>query len=61
MDLANCPATLREKYLIPDNEQLIILKTDIYRIGENTNQIAYAFFSKNGTRLSLGYCSNEQF
>lgn len=61
LDLANCPAILREKYLIPDNEQLIILKTDIYRIGENTNQIAYAFFSKNGTRLSLGYCSNEQF
>ena len=61
MDLANCPATLREKYSIPDNEQLIFLKTDIYRIGENTNQIAYAFFSKNGTRLSLGYCSNEQF
>ena len=61
LNLANCPQTLRDKYLIPSSEALIILKTDIYREGQNTNQIAYAFFNRNGTPLNLQYCSNEKF
>ena len=61
LNLANCPQTLRDKYLIPYSEALIILKTDIIREGQNTNQIAYAFFNKKGTPLNLQYCSNEKF
>lgn len=61
LNLANCPQRLREKYGIPETEPFIIIKTDIYRSQENTNQIAYAFFNKQGTRLNLDYCSKETF
>lgn len=59
LNLANCPNTLRLKYIIPNTESLIILKADISFTNRTTNQLAYAFYMNNGTKLNLSYCSEE--
>ena len=59
LDLANCPQRLKEKYKIPDDKPLVILKMDVPRDGQ-TNQLAYAFYHYlTGERLNLDVCKEE--
>ena len=59
LDLANCPSKLRDKYSIPADKPLIVLKMDIPRDGQ-TNQLAYAFYHYlTGARLDLSICAEE--
>ena len=60
LDLAGCPEKLRDKYSIPDDIPLTVLKMSIARKGQ-TDQLSYAFYnSQTGERLDLSICAGEK-
>ena len=51
---------LKEKYSIPENEVLNILKVDIKRKETNSLQVEYEVYSENFEKLDLYYCKDEK-
>ena len=57
IDFGECINVLKEKNHIQEDENLIILKIDIYREDSVTNQVEYSVMTKNGKKLDLSVCS----
>ena len=55
----DCVASLKKYYNIPDEENLIIAKFDLFRPKKLHNQVEYHIFTKNGIRLQLKVCEND--
>ena len=55
-NLDECIKKIRKKENIPDDEELIIAKYDLYDNGHTTNQIRYKVYTKKGIELSLEVC-----
>ena len=55
-NLDECLKKIRKKENIPDDEELIIAKYDLYDNGHTTNQIRYKVYTKKGIELSLEVC-----
>ena len=60
IDFGECIDILKEKYNIPESENLIIIKIDIIRNDSVTNQVEYSILKQDGTKLNLSYCSNVE-
>ena len=60
IDFGECIDILKEKYNIPENENLIIIKIDIIRNDSVTNQVEYSILKQDGTKLDLNYCSGVE-
>ena len=58
IDFDECIEILKEKYNIPESENLIIIKLDILRNDSVTNQVEYTILNHDGTTLDLNYCSD---
>lgn len=57
IDLGSCEDILKKQYSIPDEEPLIIVKIELERENEKTNQLEYAVYSLSGEKLNLEYCN----
>ena len=55
-NLDKCLKKIREKENIPDDEELIIAKYDLYDNSHTTNQIRYKVYNRKGIELSLEVC-----
>ena len=62
VDFTLCEQILRKIYNISTDEILTILKIEIDKKNEKalTNQIEYAIYNENKTKLNLSYCKNVQ-
>ena len=60
VNLMNCENILKEKYNIPNNEVLNIIKVDIKRKDTNSLQVEYEIYSEDFKLLDLDYCKNEK-
>ena len=62
IDLGDCEKKLKEKYNISENNNLYILKLDIYIDGYKNPKVEYEvyypFNENNMTKLDLSYCEN---
>ena len=56
--LEDCESLLKEKYLLNENEKLILLKLEYHITNSKIPIIEYQLFTKNGTKMSLDYCDN---
>ena len=59
IDLKNCEKTLKEKYNIPSEEVLIIIKVDLLRQYTKSIQVEYEIYSESLNKLDLNYCIND--
>ena len=59
IDLKNCEKTLKEKYNIPSEEVLIIIKVDLLRQDTKSIQVEYEIYSESLNKLDLNYCIND--
>ena len=57
IDLGSCEDILKKQYSILDEEPLIIVKIELERKNEKTNQLEYAVYSLSGEKLNLEYCN----
>ena len=62
IDFQNCEKILRDKYSIPDNKMLFMVKIDVIQEGMKIPKIEYNIYCQlNGSKmvkLDLSYCSN---
>ena len=58
IDFTKLEPLIRQKYSIPDNEDLIIAKYDIIKENSLTNDVEYKIFREDGTELTLDGCEN---
>ena len=54
-----CVASLKKYYKIPEEENLIIAKFDLFRPNNINNQVEYHIYTKNGIRLQLNVCEKD--
>ena len=59
IDLGNCSNKLKSQNVIKDTEELVILKIENKIEGINIPIIQYEIYSKNGTKLNLDICKNN--
>ena len=59
IDLGNCPNKLKSQNVINDTEELVIIKIEDKIEGINIPIIQYEIYSKNGTKLNLDICKNN--
>ena len=57
LDLSACETLLRAENNISDTESLIVLTMELNRSSSRTNQVEYAIYTKDGTKLDLTICS----
>ena len=57
IDFGECINILKNKNNIPTDENLIIIKIDIYREDSVTNQVEYLILTQDGIKLDLSVCS----
>jgi hypothetical protein len=60
IDLSECEKKIRKKYLMNDNEDLIILKIEIIREDNAINQIEYGIYNNKFEKINLKICSNAK-
>ena len=59
IDIGDCEYKLREKYNIPENEDLVIFKIDVYKEGYNMPVVEYEIYRyKTGEKLDLEACKD---
>lgn len=56
--LGECETILKRQYNLPLTSDLIIMKLDIFREDQSTNQIEYNVYSQSGQLLDLSYCKD---
>ena len=56
IDLSECENIIREKYKMSKSDYFIILKIEIIRNDNPTNQIEYAIFNNQFKRIDLSIC-----
>ena len=59
IDLGNCSNKLKSQNMINDTEELVIIKIENKIEGINIPIIQYEIYSKNGTKLNLDICKNN--
>ena len=59
IDLGNCSNKLKSQNVINDTEELVIIKIEDKIEGINIPIIQYEIYSKNGTKLNLDICKNN--
>ena len=57
IDSSECENIIREKYKMSKSDYFIILKIEIIRNDNPTNQIEYAIFNNQFKRIDLSICS----
>ena len=57
LDLSACETLLRAENNISDTESLIVLTMELNRSSSRTNQVEYAIYTEDGTKLDLTICS----
>ena len=57
IDLGSCEGILKKQYSISNEEPLIIVKIELERENEKTNQLEYAVYSLSGEKFNLEYCN----
>ena len=58
IDLGECEKKIREKYLMNENDDLIILKMEIIREDNPVNQIEYGIYNNKFEKINLNICSD---
>jgi hypothetical protein len=61
IDFLSCEEKLRNSYKLPKDSIISVYQIEIKKDNDNsiTNQVEYAIFDENKTKLNLSICSNE--
>ena len=59
VNLLNCENVLKNRYKIPSNQVLIIMKSDIKRKDTKSLQVEYEIYTENFIKLELHHCKDE--
>ena len=58
IDIGECEQKIRKYYCIPDNEELLLFKIDVYKEGYNMPVVEYEIYRyKTGEKLELNICN----
>ena len=57
IDIGSCKEIIQEKYSL-NNEELVIIKIDIYKPDYVSSQVEYLIFTLSGKKIDLNDCSN---
>ena len=60
IDLGECEDILRDHYSISKDEPLLIMKVDIEREDQITNQVEYSVYDITGKKLNLSLCNSVE-
>ena len=60
IDLGECEDILRDHYSISKDEPLLIMKVDIEREDQITNQVEYSVYDITGKKLNLSLCDSVE-